>query len=105
MSAKQLTIKQRLFVEAYATCYNVAEALKVAGYASFHSTGSKLLAKPHIQTAIKQRQKYLQEVFHIEREQLAMMLLESHALAHRVSDQIKAIRQIGLMLGLYADPK
>lgn len=104
MSAKRLTIKQRRFVESYTTCYDVAEALATAGYAPHHSTGSKLLDKPHIQSAIAVRQAHLQEHFDIDREKMVTMLLESHAIAHRVSDQITAIRQIGLMCGLYADP-
>ena len=105
MSAERLTIAQQRFVEAYATSYNVADALASAGYAQHHSTDSKLLKKLHIQAAIEERQKHIREEFHLEREHLVQMLLDTHEKAESVSDEIKAARQIGLMLGLYADPR
>ena len=104
MSEKRLTIKQQRFVEAYTTCYDVAEALSTAGYAPHHSTGSKLLSTPHIQIAINSRQAQLREHLDIDREMLVSMLLEDRTHAQRVRDSIQAARQIGLMLGLFADP-
>jgi phage terminase small subunit len=55
---KELTMKQRLFVEAYfANDYNASEAARVAGYAgdNHNKLGHELLSKPHIKAAVEKR--------------------------------------------------
>ena len=55
---KELTMKQKLFVEAYfASDYNASEAARVAGYAgdNHNKIGHELLSKPHIKAAIDKR--------------------------------------------------
>lgn len=49
---KKLTIKERLFVEAFPIDFNLTNAAKAAKYAYPNVMGSKLLAKPHIQRAL-----------------------------------------------------
>ena len=41
MSTEGLTIKQQHFVETYATCNNVAQALATAGYTTSRSPDTK----------------------------------------------------------------
>lgn len=55
--AKQLTAKQRAFVEHYLKCWNAAEAARQAGYSkeSARSIGPENLSKPAIARAIKAR--------------------------------------------------
>lgn len=101
--ANVLTPIQERFVEAYVTHPDVASALVTAGYALHHSTGSKLLRKPHIQAAIAERQKRLRDDCHVERQHIAAMLLESHARADTVAEEIQVARQLGLLFGLYKD--
>lgn len=54
--AEGLTNKQRLFVEAYLTCFNATEAAKRAGYSekTAYSIGWENLKKPEIDAAIRQ---------------------------------------------------
>ena len=55
---KKLTMKQRLFVEAYFECnYNGAEAARRAGYEGNNQRqiSTELLSKPHIKAAIEVR--------------------------------------------------
>ena len=55
---KELTMKQRLFVEAYfASDYNASEAARIAGYGgeNHNRIGHELLSKPHIKAAIDAR--------------------------------------------------
>ena len=63
---KDLTMKQRLFVEAYfANDYNATEAARAAGYAGEHlnRVGHELLNKPHVRAAIDRRaQEKLKEI-------------------------------------------
>lgn len=101
--ASVLTPIQERFVEAYVTHPDVASALVTAGYALHHSTGSKLLRKPHIQAAIAERQQRLRDECHVDRQRIATMLLESHAVAQSAADMIKATRELGLLFGLYED--
>lgn len=61
MSEAKLTDKQRIFIEAYLTCWNATEAARQAGYAGNDATlavvGSENLRKPQIQGAIQERLK------------------------------------------------
>ena len=98
-----LTAQQERFVEAHLSGATNAEALAAAGYAPHLPQASKLLRKPHVQIAITERQQRLRDAHHVDRERLAVLLLEAHACAHTVADEIKAIRQLGLLFGLYED--
>ena len=101
--ASVLTPQQEVFVEAHLSGVTNAEALAAAGYAPHLPQASKLLRKPHIMAAINQRQQRLRDTHHVDRERLAVLLLEAHACAHTVADEIKALRQLGLLYGLYED--
>lgn len=50
-----LTTKQRVFIDAYLTCWNATEAARRAGYAFPNVEGSKNLVKPSIAAAVRQR--------------------------------------------------
>jgi len=57
MESRDLTMKQRLFVEAYFACnYNATEAARQAGYngQNLNRVGSELLTKPHVKAAIEE---------------------------------------------------
>lgn len=101
--ASVLTPQQERFVEAHLCGASHAEALAAAGYAPHLPQASKLLRKPHILAAIAERQQRLRDSGHVDRERLAVLLLEAHACAHTVADEIKAVRQLGLLYGLYED--
>ncbi len=53
----RLTLKQRLFVEEYLTCWNAAEAARRAGYSAKTAKviGTENLTKPAIRAVIDQR--------------------------------------------------
>lgn len=57
--ARQLTDKQRLWVEAYLETWNATEAAKQAGYNGSYDTiraiGSQNLSKSHLKAAIEER--------------------------------------------------
>ena len=63
---RPLTMKQRLFVEAYFSCdYNAAEAAKVAGYGgnNLKQMGHQILNKPNVREAIEElAQKKIKEI-------------------------------------------
>lgn len=63
---RELSMKQKLFVEAYfANDYNATEAARAAGYSgdNHNRIGSELLAKPHVKAAIDARaQEKLKEI-------------------------------------------
>ncbi len=63
---KELTMKQRLFVEAYfKTNYNATEAARLAGYGgnNLNRVGHELLQKPHIKAAMEElSRKKIEEV-------------------------------------------
>ena len=103
--ASILTTQQERFVEAHVSGASVAESLKAAGYAPFLSQGSKLLRKPHVQKAIAERQKRLRDTCHIEREDIAAMLLETRRMARTSSESLAATRQLGLLFGLFKDTR
>lgn len=50
-----LTNKQRLFLEAYLTCWNATEAARQAGYANPNMAGPRLMVNDGIAAAIKER--------------------------------------------------
>lgn len=56
MSNDDLTIKQRLFVEHYLSCFNASEAARRAGYSRDTAAviGSENLRKPNIAAAIQE---------------------------------------------------
>jgi len=57
VTTDELTIKQRAFVEHYLTCWNAAEAARLAGYSekSARVIGPENLSKPAVAAAIAQR--------------------------------------------------
>jgi phage terminase small subunit len=52
---RQLTAKQRRFVEFYVQLWNASEAARQAGYNHVSGNSFRLLNLPHIQAAIQQR--------------------------------------------------
>lgn len=66
MRGVELTMKQRLFVEAYfANNYNATEAAKEAGYNgnNLNRIGHELLQKPHVKAAVEElAQKRIKEI-------------------------------------------
>lgn len=63
MARKNLTKKQRDFVEHYLTCFNAYESAKVAGYSDnvASKTSYKMLENPLIQEEIKKRTEEMRE--------------------------------------------
>lgn len=63
---RPLTMKQRLFVEAYFACdYNATEAARRAGYGgnNLNRVGHELLGKPNVKSAVEElAQKKLKEI-------------------------------------------
>ena len=57
VTERKLTLKQRLFVDHYLTCWNATKAAKLAGYSkkTAGSQGHRLLKKAEIQSFIKIR--------------------------------------------------
>jgi phage terminase small subunit len=57
--ARELTDKQRLFIESYLQCWNATKAAREAGYGGDNNTlgaiGSENLAKPKIRKYIRER--------------------------------------------------
>ena len=104
MASVHTPIQER-FVEAYVSGASVADSLKAAGYAPFLSQGSKLLRKPYVQAAIAERQKRLRDTCHIEREDIAAMLMEARQMARTSSESLAATRQLGLLFGLFKDTR
>ena len=103
--ASILTAQQEIFLESHVSGASIAESLKAAGYAPFLSQGSKLLRKAHIQSAIAERQKRLRDSCHIEREDIAAMLMEARQMARTSSESLAATRQLGLLFGLFKDTR
>lgn len=66
MRGVELTMKQRLFVEAYfANNYNATEAAREAGYngPNLNRIGHELLQKPHVKAAVEElAQKRIKEI-------------------------------------------
>ncbi len=89
MSDKQLTNKQRVFIEEYLQCWNATEAARQAGYKNPRQMGSENLSKPDISEGIKAR--------------LSEKVMSANEVLERLSEQARG--DVGDFAGVVLTPK
>jgi phage terminase small subunit len=98
---KQLTAQEIRFVTLVMRGIRPNTAGQQAGYGQ--NTGSSLMKQPHIAATIERlREAVLQGVgLTVTRENLTVMLFESHAKAATATEEVTAIREIAKINGIY----
>jgi phage terminase small subunit len=98
---KQLTAQEIRFVTLVMRGIRPNTAGQQAGYAQ--NSGSGLVKQPHIAATITRlREAVLQGVgLTVTRENLTVMLFESHAKAATAAEEVTAIREIAKINGIY----
>ena len=106
---KDLTMKQRLFVEAYfSSDYNASEAARIAGYGgdNHNKIGHELLSKPHIKAAIDKRaQEKIKEISLTEEYVVRKLVktLEKAEDDNNLTAVLRAIELAAKSLGMLRD--
>ena len=107
--SKELTMKQRLFVEAYfSSDYNASEAARIAGYGgdNHNKIGHELLSKPHIKAAIDKRaQEKIKEISLTEEYVVRKLVktLEKAEDDNNLTAVLRAIELAAKSLGMLRD--
>jgi len=105
---RELTIKQRRFIEEYINDYNATRAAISAGYSekTARSIGCELLTKPDIRKAIKQLLEELSADAYVSREVILTGLLKEAmgtGDGSTPSSRVTAWDKLAKLSGLYAD--
>ena len=107
--AGPLNFREQKFVEQYLIAPNGAKAARAAGYTSNASSqASRLLRRERIRNAIERVRMNLAERNGIDQDKIVEMLLQSYTEASNkgnAMDMLKAVREIGLLCGLYTKPE
>lgn len=102
---RELTERQKRFVEEYLVDFNARQAAKRAGF-SEHTAGrqgTRLIATPHVKAEIEKRRQVLQKKTGITQEQVLKELAEiafAKDLPLKGSDKMKALEMLSRHLGL-----
>ena len=99
---RNLTIKQRRFVDYFFTSNSASEAARRAGYQTGAGVRACTLLKlPHIQFALDEQRELLRARSAISTGLIARGLLDAYEGAHTVKEEIMAARELGRLMGFY----
>ena len=105
----RLTQKESKFVEAYLTATSIKEAAHSAGYlTNLSSQGCRVLNRPRVQEAIQAERERLSVTHRLTPDVLAENLLRAYERADKARDvigMVRAVRELGLLCGLYPNNK
>jgi len=103
---KPLNVREQKFVNLRLTSDSAAEAARLAGYTTNPaSQASRLLRRARVKNAIREARTKLAEDYCIDRNLIVEKLIDAYYKSDNIIDQIRAVREIGLICGLYRSPR
>jgi phage terminase small subunit len=103
---KPLNVREQKFVNYRLTSDSAAEAARLAGYVSNPaSQASRLMRRARVRVAIDVARSKLAEDHGVDWNFMVEKLIDAYYKSENIRDQIRAVREIGLICGLYRSPR